>query len=53
MDQSDGVDGKSIMQLMLLAATQGTKIEITATGPDADAALKALLQLVKNQFDED
>ncbi|MEO0588012.1 MAG: HPr family phosphocarrier protein [Planctomycetota bacterium] len=39
------VDGKSIMQLMMLAAVQGTELEITAEGPDADAAVAALGEL--------
>jgi len=46
-------DGKSIMNLMMLAATQGTELEITANGPDADAALAALQKLVESNFDED
>ena len=45
-------DGKSIMNLMMLAATQGTELEIAATGPDADEALSALKKLVESQFDE-
>ena len=47
------VDGKSIMQLMMLAATQGTELTITADGPDADAAIGALQQLIQNNFDEE
>jgi phosphocarrier protein len=46
-------DGKSIMNLMMLAATQGTELEITANGPDADDALAALQSLVASNFDED
>lgn len=46
-------DGKSIMNLMMLAATQGTELEIAAKGPDADAALAALQKLVESKFDED
>lgn len=45
-------DGKSIMNLMMLAATQGTELEITASGPDAGDALVALQKLVESQFDE-
>ena len=52
-DQSDPVDGKSIMQMMMLAATHGTKIEITATGCDADEAIGGLVDLVKSGFRED
>ena len=37
-DQDEIVDGKSIMQMMMLAATRGTKLEITADGPDAISA---------------
>jgi phosphotransferase system HPr (HPr) family protein len=47
------VDGKSIMQMMMLAATRGVELEITAEGPDADAALAALSALVARGFDED
>ncbi|MEX0885509.1 MAG: HPr family phosphocarrier protein [Phycisphaeraceae bacterium] len=47
------VDGKSIMQLMMLAATQGTELEVTAEGEDADAAVDALRQLVDGKFDEE
>lgn len=46
-------DGKSIMNLMMLAATQGTELEIEAAGPDADDALAALQKLVESNFDED
>lgn len=51
-DQQE-VDGKSIMQMMMLAATKGTELEILADGPDADAVCKALKELVDRGFDED
>ncbi len=47
------VDGKSIMQMMLLAATKGTELEIIAEGADAADAIKALTDLVNRGFDED
>lgn len=47
------VDGKSIMQMMMLAATQGTKLEIHCEGSDADSAAKALQELVERRFDEE
>ncbi len=47
------VDGKSIMQMMLLAATQGTKLNIIAKGPDASDACKALKLLVDSGFSEE
>ena len=52
-DQDDVVDGKSIMQMMMLAATYGTELEIAATGPGADNAVKVLIKLVKSGFQDD
>jgi phosphotransferase system HPr (HPr) family protein len=53
MDQRPPVDGKSVMHLMMLAATQGTALEIAATGADAEEALRALVALVEREFDEE
>ena len=47
------VSGLSIMGLMMLAAGTGTAIEVSATGPEAEAAVKALAELVSCGFDED
>ena len=47
------VPGSSIMGLMMLAAGPGCEIEIEASGPDAQAAVDALVQLVAGRFDED
>ncbi len=52
-DQDDPVDGKSIMQMMMLAATRGTELEIAATGVDAEEAVKSLVKLVKSGFQDD
>lgn len=49
----DEADGKSVMELMMLAATQGTEIEILCSGPDAHDALIHLAGLVARGFDED
>jgi phosphocarrier protein len=46
------VNGKSIMGVMMLAASQGTDIVLEATGEDADAALDALEALVAERFGE-
>ncbi|MCA1559534.1 MAG: HPr family phosphocarrier protein [Acidobacteria bacterium] len=46
------MDGKSIMGLLLLAASQGTELTISADGPDEAAAIGALCALVKQGFDE-
>lgn len=45
-------DGKSIMGLLLLSASQGTVITITADGPDEAAAIDALRDLVERGFEE-
>ena len=51
--QGQKVDGKSIMQLMMLAATEGTALHINADGDDADQAVQALKELVERKFDEE
>lgn len=51
--QGQTVDGKSIMQMMMLAATQGTDLEIEASGPDAEKMVADLENLVNRKFDEE
>ena len=46
------VDAKSIMQVMTLAATQGTKLTVTARGDDAAKAVAALVGLIADGFGE-
>lgn len=47
------VDAKSVMNVMVLAASRGTEIEIITDGEDEDAALKALVDLINNRFGEE
>lgn len=47
------VDGKSIMQMMMLAAAKGSQLLITAEGADCEEACKALKKLVDGGFDEE
>jgi phosphocarrier protein HPr len=47
------VDARSIMGLMMLAASLGSEIAIEVRGPDADAALTAILALIEARFGED
>ncbi len=47
------VNGKSIMGVMMLAASKGTEIIIAASGEDEDEALQAICQLVENRFGEE
>jgi len=47
------VGGTSIMGLMMLAASPGTTIHVTASGPDAEVALEAISVLVDAKFYEE
>ena len=49
----DFVDGKSIMQMMMLGATRGTELEIAADGDQADEAVDALVALIDSRFSEE
>lgn len=46
------VDGKSILNILSLAAEQGSELEIGARGPDAQLAVDALVALVESGFSE-
>lgn len=46
------VDGKSIMSVMMLAASKGTDLLITFDGEDEAQAMEAVLTLINNKFDE-
>jgi len=46
------VNGKSIMAVMLLAASKGTELTITCDGENEQAAMEALIALINNRFDE-
>lgn len=50
---SQMVNGKSIMGVMMLAAEMGAELVISANGEDEDAALKSLAELFDRKFDED
>ena len=50
---SETVGGRSIMGLMMLAAAPGTKIVVSALGPDAEAAIVAITELVESKFNEE
>jgi phosphocarrier protein len=47
------MDGKSILGILLLAASQGAAIEVTVEGPDEDQAMEALVSLVEDGFGEE
>jgi phosphocarrier protein len=50
---SETVGGRSIMGLMMLAAAPGTTIVVSAIGPEADAAVQAITELVESKFNEE
>lgn len=45
-------DAKSIMRVMMLAASRGTSIEVVAQGADAAEAVEAIERLIAGGFDE-
>jgi len=47
------VDARSIMGLMMLAASNGSSIELVAEGEDAEQAITAILALVEAKFGEE
>lgn len=47
------VSGKSIMGLMTLEASQGTRLKLTASGDEATEVLDELQALIESKFDED
>jgi phosphocarrier protein HPr len=47
------VDAKSIFSVLLLAATQGTTIDIIVDGPDEAEAMDSLCRLIEENFGED
>jgi phosphocarrier protein len=53
IDSDERVDGKSIMGMMMLAAERGVELDLEASGPDADALLRALAELVAANFGEE
>lgn len=53
--EKDGISvgGTSIMGLMMLAASPGCHIRVTASGPEADEAMTALEELISSRFGEE
>lgn len=47
------VDGKSIMSVMMLAASKGSELTIKIDGDDEVASMTALIELINNRFDEE
>ena len=49
----ESVGGTSIMGLMMLSAGPGTSIVVSAIGPEAEAAIEAITELVAGKFNEE
>jgi len=52
VNESQRADGKSILELLTLAAEAGTRLVVEATGPDAREALDAIGSLFESRFNE-
>ncbi|MFH1066399.1 MAG: HPr family phosphocarrier protein [bacterium] len=50
---SEEINGKSIMGLMMLAAGCGAQIRVAADGEDAEDAVRELEKLIERKFDEE
>lgn len=46
------VDGKSILSVMMLAASKDTELELVINGPDEESAKAALVELIADYFGE-
>ncbi len=52
-DTNQSADGKSILSVLLLAASQGTTVIIRTEGEDEERAANALFELVEQKFGEE
>ena len=52
-DEPGEADGKSVMQMIILAATEGTPLRIDADGDDAEQAVEKLAKLFEDKFGEE
>lgn len=50
---SHSADAKSVMGLLLLCGTRGAHLTVTARGPDADEAVRAIGELIHGRFGEE
>ena len=48
--QQMSINAKSLLGILMLAATRGARISVEAEGDDAEAAVNAILELAKNKF---
>ncbi len=48
--QDQHASAKSLLEILMLAASRGAKVKVEAEGEDAEAAIKSILQLARNKF---
>ncbi len=53
LNTEEQVDAKSILGILLLAAAQGTELQVMTDGRDEKVAMEAVVQLVNNRFGEE
>lgn len=46
------IDGKSILGILLLAASRGTTLQVRVEGSDETAAMEAIVRLIESKFGE-
>jgi phosphocarrier protein len=52
-NRGNRVNAKSIMGVMMLAASQGTELKLEINGEDEQQCVDAIVGLIENRFDED
>ena len=52
-EEPGDADGKSVMQMIILAAVEGTPLQLVAEGDDAEEAINKLSELVETKFGEE
>ena len=50
MYQEYSVNAKSLLGILMLAASRGAKIHVVAEGEDAESAVRSILDLARNKF---
>ena len=53
LNTEEQVDAKSILGILLLAAAQGTELQVMTDGRDEKVAMEAVVQLVNSRFGEE
>ena len=53
LDNRKRADGKSILGVMLLAASCGTELELAVEGPDEEQATEEIIRLIEGSFNEE